>query len=142
MTNQSFWNFGFGRDPNLRASDADREAAAERIRRSHAEGRLDTTELQERLERCYEAKRLGELHDLVNDLPTDDVPQPQSPLRHWRWRLAPLVPILIALLAVCAVTGRHGFWLVIPLVFLFYRLCWRRWRPYRMVRGRGPGMWV
>lgn len=140
MNNQSFWNLGFGRDPKLRAADADREAVADRIRRGHTEGRLDTNELQQRLERCYEAKTLGELDELVTDLPPES--EPHSPPRLARWRLVPLVPILIALLAICALAGHHGFWLVIPLVFLCYRFCWRRWRPYRMVRGRGPGMWI
>jgi hypothetical protein len=35
--------------PPLRAADADREAIADRIRTGHAEGRLDTAELEERL---------------------------------------------------------------------------------------------
>jgi hypothetical protein len=144
MTNQSFWNFGFGRDPKLRAADADREAIAEGIRRSHAEGRLDTDELQHRLERCYEAKTLGELDELVTDLPREGPDErAQGPrLGPLRWRLAPLIPILIALIAICAVTHHHAFWLLIPLVFLAYRMCWWRWRPSRMAGGRGPGTWL
>ena len=143
MTNQSFW--GFGRDPKLRAADADREQTAERLRSSHNEGRLDTPELQQRLERCYEAKTLGELDELVADLPRERRPdEPFSPrhLRPWRWRLVPLVPILIALVAVCAITGHHAFWLLIPIAFLVYRMCWWRWRPWRMVGGRGSGNWL
>ena len=49
------------RDPNLRAADADREATGERLRRHHAEGRLDTEELQERIDRCYQARTIGDL---------------------------------------------------------------------------------
>ena len=144
MTNQSFWNFGFGRDPKLRAADADREAIAEGLRRSHAEGRLDTDELQHRLERCYEAKTLGELDELVADLPREGPDErARGPrLGPLRWRLAPLIPILIALIAICAVTHQHAFWLLIPLVFLAYRMCWWRWRPSRMAGGRGPGTWL
>ena len=41
MTSQSFWGINFGRDPKLRAADSDRERVAERIRQSHAEGRLE-----------------------------------------------------------------------------------------------------
>jgi hypothetical protein len=59
-----------------------------------------------------------------------------------RWRLAPLLPLLIALIAICAVTGHHAFWLLIPLVFLVSRMCWWRSRPSRMVGGRGPGTWL
>lgn len=147
MTNQSFWAFHFGRDPKLRAADADREAIAEGLRRSHAEGRLDTTELQQRLERCFEAKTLGELDELVADLPREGAedPPPRPRLGPWRWRLAPLIPILIALIAICAITGHHGhhaFWLLIPLAFLVYRMCWWRWHPSRIAGGRGPGTWL
>lgn len=144
MTSQSFWGFAFGRDPNLRAADADREAIAEGLRRSHAEGRLDTTELQQRLERCFEAKTIGELDELVADLPRESAEEraPRPRLGPLRWRLVPLIPILIALIAICALTHHHAFWLLIPLAFLAYRMCWwRRW-PSRMAGGRGPGTWL
>jgi hypothetical protein len=141
MTDQSFWNFGFGRDPKLRAADADREATAEALRRSHAEGRLDTSELQQRLERCFEAKTLGELDELVTDLPRQGAEEraPGPRLGPPPWRLAPLIPFLVALIVICAVTHHHAFWLLIPLGFLVYRMCWWRWRPSRMVGARGPG---
>ena len=143
MTNQSFWDRGFGHDPNLRAADGDREAAAERLRRAHAEGRLDTTELQQRLERCYEGKTLGELDELISDLPQEGAEErtPRPRFGQLRWRLAPLVPVLIALIAICAATGHHVFWVLIPLAFLVYRMCWWRWLPSRMAGGRGPGTW-
>jgi hypothetical protein len=69
MTNQYFLDRITGRTPEIRAADADREQTAERLRQSHAEGRLDIDEFQERLERCYEAKTLGQLGELVRDLP-------------------------------------------------------------------------
>ena len=53
----------------VRVSDAERESVAERLRRAHAEGRLDTTELEERVARCYAAKTRAELEPLVADLP-------------------------------------------------------------------------
>ena len=140
MTNQDFWARIAGRDPNLRAADADRERVADRLRKGHGEGRLDMTEFQERLERCYEAKTLGELDQLVRDLPRDDEPeQRRAGGLFWPspWRLVPLVPILFAFLLVCAVIGHHGFWLVIPLLFV----CWRMssWRRRRRWMGQGPG---
>jgi Domain of unknown function (DUF1707) len=144
MTDQSFWGLGFGRDPNLRAADTDREAAAERLRRAHAEGRLDTAELQQRLERCYEGKTLGDLDELTGDLPHEGAeqrtPRPRSGACHRR--LAPLLPVLIALIAICAATGHHVFWLLIPIAFLVYRMCWWRWRPSRIAGERGPGSWL
>ena len=54
---------------DLRASDAERSATVDILRRHHAEGRLDTTELEERIERCYAAKTRGELDALTADLP-------------------------------------------------------------------------
>ena len=144
MNNESFWGLHFGRDPKLRAADADREAVADRLRRAHTEGRLDTAELQQRLERCYEAKTLGELDELVTDLPREGPEQRDERPRLGRlgWRFAPLIPALIAVIAICAITHHHAFWLLIPLVFLVYRMCWWRGRPWRMAGGRGPGTWL
>jgi hypothetical protein len=135
MTDQYFWNRIAGRDPGLRAADADRERIAERLRKSHAEGRLDMAEFQQRLERCYEAKTLGELAELVGDLPSveDEQDGRRTPgwFRPWRSSLAPLVPILIALIVVSAAIGHHVFWLWIPLAFILWRMSWwgrrRRW---------------
>lgn len=148
MTNQYFWPRIAGRDLNLRAADADRERIAERLRKSHAEGRLDMDEFQERLERCYAAKTLGELGELVTDLPREDElgeRRSLGPSRPWRWRLIPLVPILILLIVVLTATGHghHGFfWLWIPLVFLFWRMSW--WRRRRSWAGsrRGWDEWL
>jgi hypothetical protein len=145
MTNQYLWDRITGRDPNLRAADADRERIAERLRTSHAEGRLDLAEFQQRLERCYEAKTMGELGELITDLPRQDEQDQRRSLgwlQSWRWRLAPLAPILIALIVVSAATGHHIFWLWIPLVFLFWRMAW--WRRRRSWAGarRGWDDWI
>ena len=141
MSTPYLWNRIAGPDPDIRAADADRERVAERLRTSHAEGRLDMTEFQERLERCYEAKTLGELSQLVRDLPRHDEPDEQrslASLRPWRWGMLPLGPILIALIVVLAATGHHVFWLWIPVAFLVWRMSW--WRRRRLLSGarRGP----
>jgi Domain of unknown function (DUF1707) len=149
MSNQYFWPRIAGPDPNLRAADADRERVADRLRKSHTEGRLDIEEFQERLERCYRSKTLGELRELVSDLPRQDLEgdQRRSPRSLWIWRrgVAPLVPILFALVLISAVAGHHGHhvvWLWIPLLFLFWRLFWwprrRRWAGPR----RGSHEWI
>ena len=52
-------------DPTLRASDADRDAVAERLREAHAEGRLTVEEVGERLDATFAARTLGELRDLT-----------------------------------------------------------------------------
>jgi hypothetical protein len=144
MTSQYFLNRISGRDLNLRAADSDRERTAERLRTSHAEGRLDLTEFQERLERCYGARTLGELTELVGDLPRQDERRERrfGWFGPWRWRLAPLAPILIALILVSAATGHHVLWLWVPLAFLFWRMSW--WGRRHRLAGvrRGPGDWV
>jgi hypothetical protein len=53
----------------LRASDAEREAVADRLRGAAAEGRLDPEELDERLGRAYAARTHAELDALTADLP-------------------------------------------------------------------------
>ena len=127
-------------DPNLRAADADREATSERLRHHHAEGRLDTEELQERIDRCYQAKTVGELERLLVDLPPEPTSEGRFRLR--RLPMIPLVPIVIAIVAISAVThghhGHFGFWLLIPVFILFRFVLWRR-RPWGM-RRRG-GAW-
>lgn len=123
-------------DQNQRAGDADREATSERLRRHHADGRLDTEEFQERIDRCYQAKTVGELEQLVTDLPPEPTSDGRFHLR--RLRMIPLAALVIALVAISAVTGGHhghfGLWLFIPLFFLF-RFSVRRHGPWGM-RGR------
>lgn len=137
MTDQSHWTTSATRDPTVRASDADRDAVAEILREQHSEGRLDTDELQERIDRCYEAKTLGELRALLTDLPRGPG-ESEYGGRHrmrWRARLMTLAPLLIVLAAICAVTGRHVGWLAIPLIFLAIRLGAFGGGPWR---GRWP----
>lgn len=58
-------------DPHstMRASDADRDRVADALREAYAEGRLDVEEHNERIDRAYKAKTLGELTPLLSDLP-------------------------------------------------------------------------
>jgi Domain of unknown function (DUF1707) len=68
--------------PDLRASDADREAAVDALRQHAEAGRLTIDELDERVEKAYAAKMLSELAALQVDLPRLAVrPQP-VPDRH------------------------------------------------------------
>ncbi|MEU9284960.1 DUF1707 domain-containing protein [Streptomyces sp. NPDC048275] len=56
-------------EPELRASDADRERVSEQLRDALAEGRLDMEEFEERLEATYKARTYGELAPITRDLP-------------------------------------------------------------------------
>jgi hypothetical protein len=55
--------------PDVLASDADRDAAAEMLSSAFAEGRLTSGEHAERVSAAYGARTLGELAGLTADLP-------------------------------------------------------------------------
>jgi hypothetical protein len=54
---------------SLRASDADREAVVAILGDSHEEGRLSLDEMQDRVTAAYKAGTIGQLKNLVRDLP-------------------------------------------------------------------------
>jgi Domain of unknown function (DUF1707) len=56
-------------EPAVRASDAERDQAAEILRTAYAEGRLARAELDERIAAAYAAKTRADLRDLTSDLP-------------------------------------------------------------------------
>ncbi|GID96928.1 hypothetical protein Adi01nite_63400 [Amorphoplanes digitatis] len=58
-----------GRD-EMRAADADRQAVADQLKVALDEGRLDLHEYDERLQQAYAAKTYGDLHPLLDDLPS------------------------------------------------------------------------
>jgi Domain of unknown function (DUF1707) len=60
-------------DPRLRASDADRERTASLLREHHAQGRLTPEEFDERVDRTFTAKTIGDLDALLADLPAIDL---------------------------------------------------------------------
>jgi hypothetical protein len=60
-------------DPEIRASDADRDRAASLLREHHAAGRLTAEEFSERLDRAFVAKTVGEIDALLKDLPGIDL---------------------------------------------------------------------
>lgn len=96
--------------PDLRASDADRERVAKRLHNAMADGRITMTELEERLDRTYAAKTLGELVPITADLPAGTAPPALVPSR---------TPSLIGgppgssfSMAVMAGANRRGAWVV------------------------------
>jgi len=56
--------------PEMRASDADRDAAAGLLNEAFAEGRLAADEHDQRLSAAYAARSWQQLHQLTADLPT------------------------------------------------------------------------
>lgn len=60
-------------DPNIRASDADRDRTASLLREHLAAGRLSPEEFSERLDRTFTARTIGEIDALLADLPGIDL---------------------------------------------------------------------
>ena len=137
-------------DPRIRASDADRDRTAALLREHHAAGRLTADEFQERLDKVYKAKTLGELDDLLADLPAIDLYKlPDASLDRGRrggsgppplpWMMARLTPAWRAAL---------GSWLSVSLIAFFVWLLsghpanlWFLWvaGPYGLIL---LGRWV
>ena len=60
-------------NPEMRASDADRDRTAAALREHCAQGRITMDELQERLDAAYAAKTVGDLDRVTKDLPEIDL---------------------------------------------------------------------
>ncbi|HEX4719139.1 MAG TPA: DUF1707 domain-containing protein [Thermoleophilaceae bacterium] len=115
----------------LRASDAERERAAESLRQHHAEGRVTTEEFEERTERAYAATTLGDLDELFGDLPRVRTPDRERGTRRpWLWPPALALPLL-ALVTIAIAASTHGLWLAWPLMFfVLFRFAAPHRRPW------------
>jgi hypothetical protein len=60
-------------DPRIRASDDDRDRTASLLREHHAAGRLTAEEFNDRLDGAFAAKTIGDLEELLSDLPAIDL---------------------------------------------------------------------
>jgi hypothetical protein len=60
-------------DPRIRASDGYRDRTAALLREHHAAGRLTAEEFHERMDAAFNAKTLGEIDELLADLPVIDL---------------------------------------------------------------------
>jgi hypothetical protein len=142
-------------DPRIRASDADRDRATALLREHHAAGRLTAEEFHERMEKALDARTLGEIDELLADLPAIDLyqlpaaslrrqppgarqslvprdPRPASPARFapGTVALATWAAVTLALGAIWVVTGVLGgtwfpWWAFIAVPWFWAVMLWR-----------------
>jgi Domain of unknown function (DUF1707) len=117
---------------SLRASDADRDVVAERLRHAAGEGRLEPDELEERLDAALRARTYGELRGLLTDLPGKPVA--------WERRRTEVAPVagfaLGAAMRVVLVLAVVGVVLVAAaLMAAWWVLCVLLWLSLRAARG-------
>jgi hypothetical protein len=103
--------------PDLRISDADREAAAAHLREHYAQGRLTLEEFNQRLDDVFTATTRSQLRALTSDLPPAAAPAPlpaagpmagrERARRRGRARLGAIPVIIAALVACLVVFGLH-----------------------------------
>jgi hypothetical protein len=89
---------------SLRASDADRDAVADRLRKAAIEGRLEPEELEQRLDAALRARTYGQLDRLLADLPAEARPR-RAVARTTHTALAVAVPLAVALVTVFALAA-------------------------------------
>jgi hypothetical protein len=123
----------------LRASDADRDVVADRLRAAAVEGRLEHDELEERLHLALRARTYGDLQRLMADLPAGQVRR-RVPATRTAFGVALRLAAMLAILAVVLVgIALSAAWLIIwAVVWLAFRghACARVGRPARPVRPR------
>src|SRR5687768_5226356 len=132
----------------VRASDAERDAIAERLRRAAAEGRLEPEELDERLHAALRARPLGDLERLVVDLPRQpalsqrrrlDTPAYLGGVAAVSLRVVMILTVVAVALTVAAVMA--AWWILWAVVWLALRGrgCARRRGNQRLQRHRLAG---
>lgn len=129
-------------DPTLRIGDTERNAVAEALSQHFSDGRLDQTELKERLDRAMTAKTGADLTGLLADLPPLPGQQPPAPApRHRRgagvWILLGVV-FLALLTAPWHVGPGAPLWIWFPRIpwILFGVIAFVLWRRSRRRRWR------
>ncbi len=147
------------RTGHLRASDADRDQVADRLRNAATEGRIGFDELEDRLASTLASRTYGELEAVVADLPSSHpAPRrsrlPASPVARAAIVMAVAVPMVVAAILVFA--AFLSAWIVWALIgwYVFghhrnhgyYRHSRRPYGPRHAHRqagvGSGRGFWT
>jgi hypothetical protein len=109
--------------PDLRVGTAERSEVADALSQHFAEGRLDTTEFNERTEQAMTAKTRADLSTLLTDLPGHAAgPSPATRRRRMPRFSSVAMLVLLAVAAFWAASLPHAFWLLgAVVVFLAWR---------------------
>lgn len=98
-----------GRNPEVRVSDAERDAIVTELGQHFQDGRLDQGEFDERIGSALQAKTRGDLDALITDLPRATARPPAIHRAYSPWpRALAIVPLLI--IAAFIAAGAHGGW--------------------------------
>jgi hypothetical protein len=131
-----------GKDPDLRVSDAERDAVASELGQHFQDGRLDKAEFDERVTAAMAAKTERDLDEVLTDLPQTPAGEPRwaagEPSREGApvaapWRSAPpqpavgrpriltLLPLLVAVVVISGLLsgGWHHGWPFAPFGILW-----------------------
>ncbi|MCW2905057.1 MAG: hypothetical protein JWO67_7322 [Streptosporangiaceae bacterium] len=102
----------------MRASDADRDRVADRLREALAEGRLTPEEHSERIDQVYGARTYAELAPIVSDLPGEGLGPSHAPAAGIPVRKDAGLPApsreATSVVAIFGGAERKGRWLVEP----------------------------
>lgn len=128
-----------GKNPDLRVSDAERDAVASELGQHFQDGRLDKAEFDERVTAAMAAKTEGDLDEVLTDLPQTAAPWPTTTpgSAHGRPRALLLLPLLVTAAVIVGLlsSGWHDsrpfapfglLWLIVLFV-----ACRARIRGYR-----------
>lgn len=136
----------------MRVSDAERRVMVDALSQHFADGRLDQSEFDERMEAALGAKTRGDLDGLLRDLPPldDAVKHPTSPRRRRSGRTLVLLGVFALWLVVSSWSWAwhwQGLWwgwrshlhvpvlLVLAVILLVRR---RRWHGHLQARDTAP----
>ena len=107
------------KNPDLRASDADRDRIVDQLRDHAAAGRITTEELEERADRALVARTVGDLDSLLSDLPSERsrrkaAARREAARRGFSEHLRTYLMVMALLVTIWALTGMGYFWPVWP----------------------------
>jgi Flp pilus assembly protein TadB len=138
---------------SLRASDADREQVADRLRKAAVEGRILASELEDRLATVLRAQTYGELDSVTRDLPGGRLAHNPSPQRALRQKPVTTVALLVggtvmafvlAALVIAGLLALSGVWVLLAIFWIVrgggsrgrHRRHHRPYAPYRQMPSR------